>query len=146
MTPVPFGALQDVSMDISSSKKELYGQRQFPLAVARGTGKIDCKAKAASFSAMLFPPGFGRLHVLSHGAAASRAMLGKGIRVQVAIGEHQIGGRHLASRRSLDSSSGFKGEVRRSSFQVRQAAERQAEHRRRPGKGHFGSLRFSPSS
>ena len=32
-TPVPFGALQDVSLDISFGQKELYGQKQFPLAV-----------------------------------------------------------------------------------------------------------------
>lgn len=58
-TPAPFGALQDVSVDISSSKKELYGMYQYPLAVARGTAKVDCKAKSAAFSAMLFNLIFG---------------------------------------------------------------------------------------
>lgn len=53
-TPIPFGALQEVSIDISQGKKELYGLYQFPLAVARGTGKIDLKAKFASINAQLF--------------------------------------------------------------------------------------------
>ena len=49
-TPPRFGALQDVSVDISLSSKELHGSYQFPLAVARGTGKIGCKAKWAQLS------------------------------------------------------------------------------------------------
>ncbi len=44
-TPVKFGALHDVSVEFTASSKQLYGQNQFPLAVARGTGKITCKAK-----------------------------------------------------------------------------------------------------
>lgn len=58
-TPVPFGALQDVSVDISFSAKELFGQYQFPLAVARGTGKVTGKAKAARITAALFNQCFG---------------------------------------------------------------------------------------
>lgn len=58
-TPVMFGALQDVSMDFNFTKKELYGMYQFPLAVARGAGKIDCKAKMAQFNAALFNLVFG---------------------------------------------------------------------------------------
>jgi hypothetical protein len=46
-TPVQFGALQDVSVDIQFNIKELYGQSQFPLAVARSTAKITGKAKLA---------------------------------------------------------------------------------------------------
>ena len=53
-TPVLFGALQDVSLDISWSTKELFGMKQFPLAVARGTAKITGKAKAAKISATMF--------------------------------------------------------------------------------------------
>lgn len=58
-TPVPFGALQDVSVDISFSSKQLYGQYQFPLAVGRGTAKITGKAKAARITASLFNQVFG---------------------------------------------------------------------------------------
>jgi len=58
-TPVPFGALQDVSVDISGSVKELFGQYQYPLAVARGTAKITGKAKSAQFQASLFNLVFG---------------------------------------------------------------------------------------
>lgn len=46
-TPVQFGALQEVQVDISFQTKELYGQSQFPLAVARGTAKVTGKAKLA---------------------------------------------------------------------------------------------------
>lgn len=44
-TPVMCGVLQDVSVDISFDTKQLYGQQQFPVAIARGKGKIDIKAK-----------------------------------------------------------------------------------------------------
>jgi len=53
-TPVRFGALQDVSIDISFSVKELFGQSQFPLAIGRGTGKITGKANFAQFNAQAF--------------------------------------------------------------------------------------------
>lgn len=50
-TPVNFGALQDVSIDISFDTKMLYGSQQFPLDVARGKGKISGKAKFAKLNA-----------------------------------------------------------------------------------------------
>jgi hypothetical protein len=53
-TPVRFGALQDVSIDISFSTKELHGQYQFPLALGRGNGKITGKADFAQFNAHAF--------------------------------------------------------------------------------------------
>lgn len=53
-TPRKFGTLQDVSVSFSASSKELYGQYQFPVAVARGKAKIDCKAKLAQIQAGLF--------------------------------------------------------------------------------------------
>lgn len=49
-TPPRFGALQDCSVDFSFNVKELHGQYQFPLTVARGTGKIASKAKFAQLS------------------------------------------------------------------------------------------------
>jgi len=49
-TPVRFGALQDVSVDFSFTVKELHGTYQFALAIARGNGKISCKAKAATLN------------------------------------------------------------------------------------------------
>lgn len=42
---IRFGALSDVSLDISFDTKTLHGQNQFPLAVGRGKGKITGKAK-----------------------------------------------------------------------------------------------------
>jgi hypothetical protein len=53
-TPVRFGALQEVSVDISFTTKELYGQYQYPLAIGRGTAKITGKAKFAQFNAQAF--------------------------------------------------------------------------------------------
>jgi len=53
-TPQMFGALQDVSVDFSATSKMLYGQNQFPLAVARGTGKISGKAKLGTINGRLF--------------------------------------------------------------------------------------------
>lgn len=53
-TPVKFGALQDVSVEFNFSLKELYGQFQFPIAVGRGTGKIQGKAKFAQINGMTF--------------------------------------------------------------------------------------------
>jgi hypothetical protein len=52
-TPVTFGTLQEVSIDISFDKKELYGQSQFPQSVARGKGKIEGKAKFARMNGLL---------------------------------------------------------------------------------------------
>ncbi len=58
-TPVPFGAMQDVSIDISYSVKELYGMYQFPIDVARGTAKLAGKAKVAYIQSALFNQVFG---------------------------------------------------------------------------------------
>lgn len=53
-TPVKFGVLQDVSIDISNDNKMLYGQNQFPVAVGRGKGKISLKSKFANINAAAF--------------------------------------------------------------------------------------------
>jgi len=53
-TPVRFGGLQEVSIDISFTTKELYGQYQYPIAIGRGTAKITGKAKFAQFNAQAF--------------------------------------------------------------------------------------------
>jgi hypothetical protein len=54
LTPVLLGTLQDVTYDISSSLKELYGQLQFPVAVGRGPAKFTAKAKMGAFSAEMW--------------------------------------------------------------------------------------------
>jgi len=53
-TPVQFGALQNVSLDISFENKMLHGSNQFPLAVGRGKGKISGKASAAQINGALW--------------------------------------------------------------------------------------------
>ena len=54
-TPIMFGTLQEVSIDISFDTKELYGsQGQFPIFVGRGKGKIDGKAKMGTIKGAVF--------------------------------------------------------------------------------------------
>ena len=45
--PDQFGILQDVQIDWDWTTKELWGQYQFPVDIARGQGKINGKAKFA---------------------------------------------------------------------------------------------------
>ena len=52
-TPVRFGVLQEVSLDVSFDTKLLYGNQQFPIAAGRGKGKIAGKAKAAQVNGSL---------------------------------------------------------------------------------------------
>ena len=52
-TPQRFGALQDISIDVSWDTKMLHGQNQFPLAVGRGKGKVTGKAKSAQINGAL---------------------------------------------------------------------------------------------
>lgn len=51
---VNFGLLQECSLDFTFTVKELYGQYQYPVAVARGTGKTTGKAKVASLSGVAY--------------------------------------------------------------------------------------------
>jgi hypothetical protein len=53
-TPTNFGTLQNVSVEFSGESKKLFGQKQYPVAVARGQQTITCSAEAANFSANLF--------------------------------------------------------------------------------------------
>jgi len=52
--PFKFGALQDVSVDFSADVKQLFGQYQFPLDVARGKTKIEGKAATGQVNAAAF--------------------------------------------------------------------------------------------
>lgn len=52
--PLPLGALQDVSVDFTGDVKQLYGQSQFALDVARGKVKIEGKAKAGLIDLNLY--------------------------------------------------------------------------------------------
>lgn len=53
-TPLQFGVLQDVSLDIKYTKKELYGSHQFPVDAARAQCSISGKIKHAQISGALF--------------------------------------------------------------------------------------------
>jgi hypothetical protein len=49
-----FGILQDVQIDFDFTDKELWGQFQFPVAIARGQGKINGKAKMAQILGLTY--------------------------------------------------------------------------------------------
>lgn len=68
-TPVAVAVLQDVSVDLDYETKTLYGEKNFPVAVGRGKGKITWKAKAGDFTA-------GVLGSLFLGSAATGARKG----------------------------------------------------------------------
>jgi hypothetical protein len=53
-TPINFGLVQEVQLDLQFTAKELYGQYQFPVAIARGQGKASGKAKMARVSGLAF--------------------------------------------------------------------------------------------
>src|SRR4051812_47594237 len=48
--PRKFGALQEISLDLSFNLKKLFGQYQFQLTIARGQGQIQGKAKFANLN------------------------------------------------------------------------------------------------
>lgn len=49
-TPIQFGTMQEVGVDVSFETKMLHGTNQFPVAVGRGKGKISGKAKFAQIN------------------------------------------------------------------------------------------------
>lgn len=53
-TPVKFGTLQDCSVEISATQKEMRGQGIFPEAIGRSEGKIQCKAKMGRIQGAVF--------------------------------------------------------------------------------------------
>ncbi|KZC23544.1 hypothetical protein RHOFW104T7_13155 [Rhodanobacter thiooxydans] len=53
-TPIQFGTLQDVQLDVSRTLKELYGQGQFAVAIGAAQQKITCKAKFAQVNGQLY--------------------------------------------------------------------------------------------
>ena len=53
-TPVQFGVLQGVDLDLSFESKLLYGSKAFPVAAGRGKGKVSGKAQMADFNGRIF--------------------------------------------------------------------------------------------
>jgi hypothetical protein len=49
-TPINFGLAQEVTLNLSTSTKALYGQYNFPVAIGSGTRKMTGKAKMARLS------------------------------------------------------------------------------------------------
>src|SRR5713101_6947022 len=74
--PDQFGILQDVRIDWDWQTKELWGQFQFPVDIARGQGKITGKAKFARIFGAIYgdlffgqTPASGQLTVSENEAA-----------------------------------------------------------------------------
>ena len=74
--PDQFGILQDVQIDFDWTTKELWGQFQFPVDIARGQGKITGKAKFARIFGAIYgdlffgqSPAAGQLTVSENEAA-----------------------------------------------------------------------------
>jgi len=53
-TPIQFGTLQDVSIDISRKTDKLFGQNQFPVAIGAGEATLTGKAKVGEISGPLY--------------------------------------------------------------------------------------------
>ena len=49
-TPINFGLVQEVSLNMATTTKALYGQYNFPVAIGSGTKKLTGKAKMARIS------------------------------------------------------------------------------------------------
>lgn len=49
-TPVVLGTMQDVSIDLSTETKTLYGSGKYPIAVGQGKAKTEIKAKYAEIN------------------------------------------------------------------------------------------------
>ena len=49
-TPINFGLAQEISLNIATTTKALYGQNNFPVAIGAGTRKMTGKAKLARIS------------------------------------------------------------------------------------------------
>ena len=49
-TPINFGLAQEVTLNVQTSTKALYGQYNFPVAIGSGTKKMSGKAKLARIS------------------------------------------------------------------------------------------------
>lgn len=58
--PVKFGVLQEGSIEFQGTNKELFGQSQFPVDVARGPIKVMGKAKYAQIFSQQFDMFFGQ--------------------------------------------------------------------------------------
>ena len=74
--PDQFGILQDVQIELEWTTRELWGQHQFPVDIARGQGKITGKAKFARIFGAIYgdlffgqTPAAGQLTVSENEAA-----------------------------------------------------------------------------
>lgn len=107
-TPVRLGALQDISVDLGSDIKTLYGQGQFPIAAGRGKAKTDIKAKNADINGAVL----GSLHYGKTAAATKRGAVVDSASVVPATGPYTVtaappgGGTWVADLGVMDTATG----------------------------------------
>ena len=53
-TPIKIGVMQEVTLDIEFTTKQLYGAYNFPVAIGRGQGKITGSAKHAQINGLMW--------------------------------------------------------------------------------------------
>ena len=53
-SPINFGMAQEVTLNISTTTKALYGQYNFPVAIGSGTKKMTGKAKSVKIAGQVF--------------------------------------------------------------------------------------------
>jgi hypothetical protein len=70
-TSIAVAVLQDVSVDFDFETKQLYGEKQFAVAVGRGKAKVGWKAKSGDFSGAAL----GALHLGATPSASRKAVV-----------------------------------------------------------------------
>src|SRR6266480_3193373 len=118
--PDQFGILQDVQIDFDWQTKELWGQFQFPVDIARGQGKITGKAKFARIFGAIFgdlffgqTPAAGQLTVAENEAATVPATTPFTIAVANAasfaddLGVYYANGNNAGGQYSVNTATGI---------------------------------------
>lgn len=93
-SPVNIGFAQELSLELNGTLKELFGQNQFPLAVARGTIKATGKIKAAVLSGLAWNAVFFGYGSGSGGLSTSNQIawtVGSTFNLSTAANQQQVG-------------------------------------------------------
>lgn len=87
-SPMKFGVVQDLSFEYSFTEKELRGQWQMPIAIARGAGKILGKAKLAKIDVAMYNSLFWGLSI----AAVQQQIVKETSNIPASPGPYTIAG------------------------------------------------------
>jgi hypothetical protein len=87
-TPLNIGRANEFQLDQQFTKKELYGQNQFPLFIARGSAKFTAKAKAALVSGIALNSAFFGMTIASGQQATALSEGGTIASAAVTVANH----------------------------------------------------------